>query len=199
VIADLTYRNPNVFYELAIRHCLRKPYIQLINKVESIPFDVAGTRTIPVDHHDLDSVEEAKKEIVKQIGFLENNPTKIESPISVSLDLQLLKQSGDPEQRSLGDVLTLLSELGQNVAKMQMKLSHPEELLPPGYLLKFSGRARSDRAMHDGRVREMDHILKVLSEETENSKEIDRENFHELIEGLKQQLFHLTREISNEY
>lgn len=53
VIADLTERNPNVFYELAIRHAIRKPLVQLIQKGERIPFDVAGTRTIQVDHTDL--------------------------------------------------------------------------------------------------------------------------------------------------
>ncbi len=56
VIADQTDRNPNVFYELAIRHAIRKPLVQLIKKGEQIPFDVAGTRTIHVDHRDLDVI-----------------------------------------------------------------------------------------------------------------------------------------------
>ena len=77
VVADLTDRNPNVFYELAIRHAIRKPLVQLIKKGEQIPFDVAGTRTIHVDHHDLDSVEEAKREIVAQIRSLEKDPSKL--------------------------------------------------------------------------------------------------------------------------
>ena len=47
VVADLTERNPNVFYELAIRHALRKPLVQIIKKGEQIPFDVAATRTVP--------------------------------------------------------------------------------------------------------------------------------------------------------
>src|SRR5947209_17192970 len=46
VIADLTGRNPNVFYELAICHALRKPFIQLLQSGEILPFDVASTRTI---------------------------------------------------------------------------------------------------------------------------------------------------------
>ena len=85
VIADLTGQNPNVFYELAIRHATRKPLIQIINKVEDIPFDVGSMRTIEVDHRDLDSVEEAKAEIERQIQHLEANLTSLENPISVAL------------------------------------------------------------------------------------------------------------------
>lgn len=35
VIADLTERNPNVFYELALRHAIRKPLVQLIKNGKS--------------------------------------------------------------------------------------------------------------------------------------------------------------------
>jgi hypothetical protein len=133
VVADLTGRNPNVFYELAIRHAIRKPLVQLIKKGEQIPFDVAGTRTIHVDHHDLDSVEEAKAEIIRQIESLENNSKDIETPISVSLDLQLLRQSENPEERSLGDLLAAITEVRTGLASLDKRLDEPEKLLPPPY------------------------------------------------------------------
>ena len=85
VIADLTEYNPNVFYELAIRHALRKPFIHLIQEGERIPFDVANTRTIHVNHRDLDSVDSAKNEIINQIKSLEEDASNIETPFSVSL------------------------------------------------------------------------------------------------------------------
>ena len=111
VVADLTERNPNVFYELAVRHATRKPLVQIISKGENIPFDVAVTRTIFVDLHDLDSAEIARNEIIDQIKSLETDSTGLQSPISVSLDLQRLRQSENPEQRSLADLLSEISSI----------------------------------------------------------------------------------------
>ena len=127
VIADLTERNPNVFYELAIRHALRKPLVQLIKKGERIPFDVAGTRTIQIDHHDLDSVETAKREIAAQIRALEADPSDLEAPISVSLDLQILRQSEKPEERSLADLVSLVADLRADMVKLDARIGGGEE------------------------------------------------------------------------
>jgi hypothetical protein len=72
VIADLTDKNPNVFYELAIRHAIRKPLVQMIKKGEVIPFDVAATRIIQFDLQSLDSVAAAKEEIISQVTAVQN-------------------------------------------------------------------------------------------------------------------------------
>jgi tetratricopeptide (TPR) repeat protein len=45
----LTSQNPNVFYEAGRRHETGKPFIQMIKRGESIPFDVAGIKTIIYD------------------------------------------------------------------------------------------------------------------------------------------------------
>lgn len=127
VIADLSETNPNVFYELAIRHAIRKPLVQIIRKGDRIPFDVAGTRTIQVDHHDLDSVEAAKEEIRSQIRSVEEDEASIETPISVSLDLQLLRQSDNPEERSLADLMAAVSELRSTLGKIETRVSSPSD------------------------------------------------------------------------
>lgn len=127
VVADLSETNPNVFYELAIRHAIRKPLVQIIRKGDRIPFDVAGTRTIQVDHHDLDSVEAAKKEIRDQVKAVETDDGKMETPISVSLDLQLLRQSDNPEERSLADLMAAVSDLRSGVQKIEARLASPPE------------------------------------------------------------------------
>jgi hypothetical protein len=52
VIADLSFSNPNVFYELAIRHALRMPVVQIIRKGDRIPFDTNQGRTVQIELSD---------------------------------------------------------------------------------------------------------------------------------------------------
>lgn len=122
VIADLTERNPNVFYELALRHAIRKPLIQLIKKGELIPFDVAATRIIQFDLQNLDSVEAAKNEIIAQAKSLELGKNDSDNPISVSLDLKMLKESGNPEERSLADIVEAISDLRLTITSVDKGL-----------------------------------------------------------------------------
>jgi len=141
VVADLTGRNPNVFYELAIRHALRRPLIQLIQRGQALPFDIAGTRTIQLDHRDLDSVDSAKKEMIAQIRALEENPSKLETPISVSLDLQSLRESGNPEERSLAEVLAALNDLRGNMMALGQRMESSFQMLAD---LNDRDRSRTD-------------------------------------------------------
>jgi hypothetical protein len=124
VIADLTGHNPNVFYELAVRHSLKKPIVQLIQKDEKIPFDVSTTRTIPVDHKDLDSVDDAKRELTKQIQAVEKDPSKVDSPISNAMDLQVLKQSQNPELKVMADVKALMEKLDRGMNRIQERMDY---------------------------------------------------------------------------
>jgi hypothetical protein len=161
VIADLSEKNANVFYELAIRHAIKKPLIQIIRKGESIPFDVQGMRTIFVDHQDLGSAEEAKVEIGKQIDAIEKNASIIQTPISMAIDLQSLRQSTNPEQRSLADIQTSLSALRSSTNKIENILGYIQfsvnsrstpvasgsigtEALPSGTLASLLGLSKED-------------------------------------------------------
>ncbi len=53
VVADLSFHNPNVFYELAIRHATRLPTVLISRTAERIPFDVADLRVVRLDMSDL--------------------------------------------------------------------------------------------------------------------------------------------------
>ena len=55
VIADLSFHNPNVFYELCFRHVIGLPLVQIIREKDKIPFDVQQFRTIPIDNGDINT------------------------------------------------------------------------------------------------------------------------------------------------
>jgi hypothetical protein len=49
VIVDLSWHNPNVFYEMAIRHATHLPVVQISRRSDPLPFDVAQGRTVLID------------------------------------------------------------------------------------------------------------------------------------------------------
>ncbi|MCX5804333.1 MAG: hypothetical protein NTU69_12535 [Proteobacteria bacterium] len=111
VIADLTGNNPNVFYELAVRHLIRKPFIQLTQVGQATPFDVSQIRNIEFTISRPSSVAECTEKLRKYIEEIEKNPDKIESPFTSFIDIQSLSSK---EGNSLEKVVTALVQVLSN-------------------------------------------------------------------------------------
>lgn len=76
VIADITYPNPNVFYELGIRHAIRTGTILIREKVNfTIPFDISHLRYIEYSQEP-SSMDKLAKELKKRFDFYTKNPGK---------------------------------------------------------------------------------------------------------------------------
>jgi hypothetical protein len=52
LVAELTGRNPNVFYELGLAHALSKPVVLVSSNQEDVPFDLQHIRVIYYDMRD---------------------------------------------------------------------------------------------------------------------------------------------------
>lgn len=103
-VADLSFGNPNAFYELGVRHMTKLPTIQLIRKGDKIPFDVSQGRTITVDMSDiytiLDKMESARRELTEHIrNYLEpgENLKADDNPVSIYLPTLQIKLPRPPE------------------------------------------------------------------------------------------------------
>lgn len=83
VIANLTYQNPNVMYEVAIRHCVAKPIIHISENINEIPFDINGHRTFNYVN-DMHGVEALKKILRNAINEIESSDD-ISNPVIDSL------------------------------------------------------------------------------------------------------------------
>ncbi|MFZ1986012.1 MAG: hypothetical protein WAU91_16455 [Desulfatitalea sp.] len=100
VIADLTDHNPNVYYELALRHAFRKPVIQLVLNGQKLPFDIIGFRTIPYNL-ELAGALAAKKELEKAIESVLSDDVDVKSPVTIAAKIEDLTRSKSPENQAI--------------------------------------------------------------------------------------------------
>ncbi|WP_202617933.1 hypothetical protein [Aureimonas leprariae] len=86
VIADLSFHNPNVFYELALRHTIKLPIVQLIRTNDRVPFDVNQMRTIQIDTTDIYSlvprIDSYRAEVANQVRRALEADHVVDTPIS---------------------------------------------------------------------------------------------------------------------
>jgi hypothetical protein len=121
VIADLTDHNPNVFYELAVRHASEKPVIHTITTGQSIPFDIADLRTIYIDI-DLDGAERSRKAIAAQVSEIEQGRVG-QTPVKLAGVIKHISSSNSDDKLLLTQILDGLTEIRTDVRKDVQELA----------------------------------------------------------------------------
>ncbi len=111
VIADLSGKNANVFYELGVRHALfRYGTVLIARKGEKLPFDIASYRTIFYSI-ELDGPEEFRKDLLKRIkAFDSSQKTKSDNPVHDVMGDRVL-ESGQPGMVSEKEYEARVSEV----------------------------------------------------------------------------------------
>lgn len=71
IVAEVTGRNANVFYELAVAHTLGKPTIMLTRDYQDIPFDLKACRMI-VYKSTIDSLDQLRHELSRAITVVQS-------------------------------------------------------------------------------------------------------------------------------
>lgn len=124
-LVDLTFNNPNVFYECGRRHENGKPTIQLIKEGEKLPFDVAGIRTIEYNLSDPWTTLESVNKVKEFIKILEENNSFYDSNSGVSLTsiAQSLNRI-EKKINSTGSIMTD-SKYGEKLDIGELLTMHP--------------------------------------------------------------------------
>lgn len=96
VIADLSFHNPNVFYELAIRHVSGLPTVQIIRASEQVPFDVGQMRTVRIDTSSIytlvPQLEVYRTEITNQIRRALENSEVADNPFTAFYNAKIVQR-----------------------------------------------------------------------------------------------------------
>ena len=115
-IADMTFNNPNAFYELGLRHAFQKPVIHYLDPEHKVPFDVHDQRQIRRDLRDVDELETAKKELAGFVAEIERDGYKVGNPVTKALGLRELEKSGDSKDKLVVDISNRLDHFEQSLS-----------------------------------------------------------------------------------
>lgn len=115
ILADLTGKNPNVFYELGLAHAIAKPVILITESEEDIPFDLRAIRIIKYDKNQHDWGKELESSITKALKEITVNPND-------SIPAQFLKVERQSEHSSLSPADKMLIDVRQDIELLKKEV-----------------------------------------------------------------------------
>jgi hypothetical protein len=114
VLADITDRNANVFYELGVRHSLSKRTIILAQGKQQVPSNLLGYWSITYGTTPR-RVAEFRKEMSRLISEIEENPDKSDNPVSDYLAQESISLYSQVNTENIKKLTALYTELGGNL------------------------------------------------------------------------------------
>ncbi|KAF6636532.1 hypothetical protein H6F38_04640 [Paenibacillus sp. EKM208P] len=175
VVCDLSSRNPNVLYELGIRHAFNLPVVLIKDTITPRPFDISALRDVPYDPSlridtvsiAINAVSEALKETFEQKGKDTNSlvellgvqSAKLPEPKTISGETSILLNAIDDLKLSLQESKNkpnwnTWNEAYKNLPNSEkLKLS---EQFQPGVLIennRFGVCQVSNFSMNTGTIR----------------------------------------------
>ncbi|MCB1492757.1 MAG: hypothetical protein KDJ77_13345 [Rhodobiaceae bacterium] len=112
-IADLTGHNPNVFYEMALRHMIAKPLIPMAMLGTVLPFDVYSQRTIEYDVTDYDSHNQARERLAAAFEAIGAEGFAVSNPVTLAKGVQQIAASADSKDK-------VIIELQEEIRRLDM-------------------------------------------------------------------------------
>lgn len=180
VLADLTGKNANVFYELGLAHALAKPAILITNSMDDVPFDLRALRVIEYNKNDCNWGNVLKEKIERSIK------ETLESPLNSVLPAFLNIDSNEKTEITVNERDFL--ELKRDLELMRNEIRHTsirrEERIPEyearelimKYLQKGMPKEMIVDRLYSGHGVPGSYVLKKIDEYSNNLFSSENEN-----------------------
>lgn len=119
VIANLTGNNPNVMYEVALRHASGKAIIHIAEDVNDLPFDVNDQRTIQYED-DMCGAKDLKQKLKEMVETLDFGAS-VSNPITDALTEHNIVNI--PQEQSV-ELSYALSEIKSEISDLKKNLPY---------------------------------------------------------------------------
>lgn len=122
-LADLSFLNPNVMYELGVRHCFRLPTIQIKSESTPNPFDTKNQRTIDFDLESDESLTALAGEVKDQLDWIERNPGNVSNPLTSAIGRFQSDFDAERTAKSLAALAQRVTDLEANAQSSQNNIA----------------------------------------------------------------------------
>ena len=143
LLAVLTGRNSNVFYELGLAHALGKPVVMVTELMEDVPFDLRNLRIIDFEKNVRDWGVQLRKKVTTALKEVRAAPVEAVLPAFLDVTDAEPKLVVTAQQKQL-------AELAQNVESLRRELrssvAGPVRPVPPE-AVKMAARMLSQNVM----------------------------------------------------
>ena len=139
VLADITSLNPNVMYELGIRHTLCKKTVMVSQDRKEIPFDLGGYTVIEYGWKTSKEKKEFKENLLAHLKKLEKEQDPRYGPVHTHLGTQNLAFDDYEKRTTLSKLECLVLELGHLMTGVETVLEKLPTQFPDVYKETDSG------------------------------------------------------------
>jgi hypothetical protein len=137
LLADLSERNANVFYELGLAHAIGKPVILVTSSMDFVPFDLRSLRVLAYDKNRHDWGADLKAGITNAIKETLAEPLKAIPSTFIATDAAAVTTHATEDEKRVAEVREELNRLREEFNRMvSLLMSTPigqQSLFTPTY------------------------------------------------------------------